>query len=820
MTALGQDLRYALRMLRQSPGFAAVAIVTLALGIGANTAIFTVVQSVLLKPLPFERPGELVRVTADLTGQGLKDVGASVPELFDYRDRAGIFSAASGLFSIDANITGMDRPERAEALLVDVSYFDILGVKAQVGRLFAPSDYRPGIAEVAVVSDGWWRRHYAADPNVVGKTCRLDDDLYTIIGVAPRGFRHPGRFIQNDVEIWAPTGWIASPFQPTPNRRAYFLQGVLARLKPGVTPAAAQRRIDSLAGAWRQEFSKDYPPQDGWTPQVRPLRDDLVGNVRPALLVLLTAVGFVLLISCANVANLLLARASGRRREIAVRQALGAPRGRLIRQLLTESLLLSLSGGALGLAVAAWGVDLLVRMSPSTLPRLGEVRLDAGVLLFTLVVSMATGLIFGIAPALQASASQLSATLQDTARGSAGARGNRVRSLLVVTEFALAVVLLVGAALLVRTLWRLQRVHPGFDPKGVVMASLWLPQPNIPENGRYFSNAAQASLYRRLIQRVQALPGVAAASGSVRVPFGSARATGPFRIEGGDPERWTGSAEMSSPATGYFATLRIPLLRGRFFTDQDEEKAPAVAIISDALAQKYFAGQDPIGRRLQMPARTGPGPWMTIVGVVGDVKTAGLDLDERPLLYRPMLQAPSLLFTLLVRGSATPAALSSAIEQELRAIDPELPIYGVRTMEGAMASTFGERRFAMQLLGIFAIVALLLSAVGVYGVVAYGVSQRTREIGIRMALGARPADVRRMLLREGGRLAALGVMAGVAGALVLTRAMSALLYGVGPRDPATFAAVPAVLAAVALAATYFPARRASRVDPLSALRAE
>ena len=822
MTTFSQDVRYAVRMLVRSRGFTAIAVATLALGIGANAAIFSVVNAVLLRPLPFERPGELVRVTGDLKGQGLTDVGLSPPELFDYQDRAGIFGQVSGLYPINANITGGDRPERAEVLLVDTNYFSLLGVRPQVGRFFEPADYRTGIAEIAVISDGWWRRHYAADPSVIGKTMRLDDDMYTIVGVAPPGFRHPGRSIETDVEIWSPAGWRTSPFRGEPNRRAYFLQGGLARLKPGLSLAAAQQRLDVFAGELRRQFPTEYPNAEGWSPRILPLQDDLVGNVRPALLVLMAAVGFVLLIACANVANLLLARASVRRRELAIRQAMGAGRLRLVRQLLTESLVLALAGGGLGLALSSWGVQLLVRMSPTNIPGLTDTGPDPRVLLFTLVASLATGILFGTLPALQASGPGLSETLQDSARGSStGRRGRRLRSLLVVAEFALALVLLVAAGLLVRTLWQLQQVDPGFDAKGVTMASLWLPQPNIPESGRYFQNNAQVTLYKRILERVGTMPGVESVAASTRVPFGSNRGGGAFEIEGRDPDReGRAGAQFASVSTGYFHTLRIPLVRGRVFTEQDEEKAMPVAVVSDSLARKFFSKEDPVGRRIRIPGRLQPGPWMTIVGVVRDVKTEALDALDSPILYRPMLQASSLNMTLLVRGGGSPAALGASIEKEVRAADPELPIYGVRTMDEAMSSTVDQRRFAMNLLLLFAVTALLLSAIGVYGVIAFSVAQRRHEIGIRMALGARPGDVQRLLLRQGARLALAGVGLGLAGAFVLTGALSALLYGVSPRDPLTFGGIAALLTAVALAASYLPARGASRLDPIKALRSE
>jgi putative ABC transport system permease protein len=828
MNTLLQDLRYAARMLRKNPGFTAVAVATLALGIGANTAIFSVVHAVLLKPLPFDRPDELVRITADAKGQGLVDAGLSPPELFDYREKSGAFSAVSGLYPVNANITGVERPERAEVLLVDVNYFDLLGVKAQVGRIFQPADYRPGIAEIAVISDGWWRRHYATDPGVLGKTFRLDDDLYTIVGVAPPGFRHPGQSLQTDVEVWAPAGWSANPFRLPIPRGANFLRGALARLRPGVTVEGAQRRLDALAETFRREYPKDYRAANGWAPRVIPLQQDVVGATRPALIVLLAAVGFVLLIACANVANLLLARASGRRREIAVRQALGAGRRRLVRQLLTESLVLSLAGGAAGLALAGWGVEALVRLAPASLPRVTEIRVDLPVLLFTLCASVATGLLFGLVPALQTAGGDMSATLKDSGRGSAGGRGKSVRSVLVVAELALALVLLTGAALLLRTLARLQRVDAGFRPAHLVTASVWLPQPNIPENGRYFKNEPQVLLYRRILDRVRAIPGVEAADAATRVPFAAFPAINQFLIEGRDPERGgTGAADFSSASTGYFATLGIPLKSGRVFDAHDVEGSARVAIVSESLARRFFPGENAVGRRIAFPLPASPAPgapqgprWMEIVGVVGDVKTLALDADERPAVYRPLEQAPSLSWTLVVRTRLAPGPLAAAIEQEIHAIDPELPLYAVRTMDEAMARTLAQRRFAMRLLALFAAAALLLSAVGISGVIAYSVAQRTHEIGIRMALGAQPRDVRRMLLGEGARLAALGVALGLAGAFVLTRLMASLLYGVGPRDPLTFLLVTGVLGAVALAATDLPARRASRVDPMAALRSE
>jgi putative ABC transport system permease protein len=824
------DIRYALRTAWRDSSFSLIAVVTLALGIGANTALFTIVNAVLLAPLPFRSPEQLVRVTVDFTRQAVRDAGLSIPELFDLR-RSGMFDEIAGVWPISANLTETDEPERIETALVDANYFSLLGVGAELGRVFALSDAQPGIAEVAVISDALWKRRFGGDPNVLGRRIRIDNDMYSIIGVAPRSFRHPGRGTETDVEVWAPAGWLGSPFPPEPIRRAYLLQGGLGRLKAGFTPASVQQQLDALAGELRQKYPVDYPAGAGWTLRVIALHDDLIGDVRPALLTLVAAVGFVLLIACANVANLLLARSSVRQREIAIRRALGAGRARLVRQLLTESVLLAAAGGALGLLMAVWGVDVLVQLSPPSLPRLHHVSVNAVVLAFTAGLSILTGVLFGLAPAIQGSHSDLQQVMRDATRSaSASARATRLRSVLVVGQFALALVLLVGAALLVQSFWRLQRVSLGFNPSSVLTARIWLPQPNLPETGPYFKHEARVAFYRRVLDRVAALPGVQAAGGVTNLPLGGVHGRFSFAVEGRAVD--TGDIPASEGVLvtpGYFRALGVELLRGRLFDDHDDDHAPAAAIVSESFAQQFFPGDDPLGKRIGPGVRGRPasGPqqaaavaWLTIVGVVRDVKSARLDARAAPLLYRPVLQTSNLNLTLVVRTSQDPAALAASIRREVRAVDANEPVFSVRTMDAVVASALAERRFTMLLLALFAVTALALSAIGIYGVMAYFVTQRTHEIGIRMALGASRRDVIGMVLGVGVRLAASGVVLGLVGALAITRAIATLLFGVSPRDPGTLIALSVTLTAVALVACYVPARRATRVDPIRALRYE
>jgi predicted permease len=821
METLLQDLRFGVRMLLKKPALTAIAVLTLALGIGANTAIFSVVNTVLLRPLSFPHPERLVRVTSDFNRLNLTDAGMSSLELADYRDHAGIFEQISGVYPIDANITWINQPERLEVLMVDVNYFSMLGADAQLGRIFQPDDYQPGIPEIVVISDGLWRRRYGADPNVIGKKIGLDNDLYVVVGVMPPGFRHPGRTLQNEVEVWAPSGWIAAPWPNNPPRSARFIPSAIGRLKPGITLAAAQSRLDALANDFRTQFPLDYPPEAGWSPRLIGLQDDLVGNVRPALLVLLAAVGLVLLIACANVANLLLVRAAARQREIALRRALGAGRVRLIRQMLTESVLLAIVGGALGLVIAVFGVAQLMQLSPANLVRLGDVSVDKFVLLFTLGVSLGTGILFGLMPAIQASNPDLQETLKDAARGATGGkRRNRVRNLLVITEFALALMLLISAALLIRSFRQLQNVDPGFNPQNVLTVRLKLPQPNLPETGPYFKHEARLTLYRRVLERVAGLPGVQAVGVVSQLPLSGERSSESFMIEGQPLDADSiNTAQPFLANPDYFNALGIQLVKGRLFTESDDERAQGVVIVSQTMVNKFFRDTDPIGKRIRFGGHESQAPWQTIIGIVRDVKLEGLEFENKPQIYRSLLQVSSNSMALAIRAT-NPATLGSAVRAAVRAGDPDLPTFGIRTMEEVMAVSVSQQRFTMALLGVFAFIALVLSSVGIYGVMSYSVSQRTHEIGIRMALGAESRDVMKLVLGQGLLLTVTGMAIGLVATRLVTRFLQFLLFGISSADFVTYATITVALGVVALLACYLPARRATKVDPMIALRYE
>jgi predicted permease len=825
-----QDLRYALRMLRKSPGFTAIAVLTIALGIGATTAIFSVVDATLLRPLPYPQPEQLVSIQDDLPGSGARDVGMSAPEWEDL-EHSGIFEYVSPTWFDENNLTGSSQPQRVRILIAAPNYFALLGVKPQLGRTFNPLDHSPGLLEEVVISDGLWKRAFGGDPKILDKSVRLDTDLYRVVGVMPPGFDAPGRIgEERNIEVWAATSFYGTPLPDHPPRNPRILPTAIARLKPGLTLASAQGRLDALVAAVQKEFPQDYPLEGGWKVRLSPLKERVVGNVRQSLLLLLGAVGLLLLIGCVNVANLLLARASARGREMALRQALGAGRKSLISQLLTESLLLSLLGGVVGLVILLSTKALLLQAMPQSLPRLNAVSVNWTVLLFALVVSLGAGVIFGLAPALHTGRVDLTVALKESARGSTGSGDQaRTRRVLVAAEFALSLVLMIAAGLLLRSFWDLLNVQLGFRPESAIAVRTRLPAPNFPENDRYRTTAQEAPFLREVLRRAKALPGVeeAAIGDPAAVPLDeSLRALKKisegeffFTVEGRPVENEPPSvAERSSVTPEYFHLLGIPLLRGRLFNTDDSEAAPQVAVVNDGFARTFWPEQSPVGKRFR--STRVDSPWITVVGVIANARTESLAEADVPKVYLNLYQARERRLTIFLRGHLNPALLAEQVREQVQAVDPALPVTGAQTLTETVSASLAERRFSMEMIALFALTALLLAGLGIYGVISYMVSERTHEIGIRLALGAESRNILRMVLRQGLSLALGGAAVGLVCALIASHLMAGLLYGVRPTDPLTFLGITLLLIGVALLACYIPARRAMRVDPMVALRHE
>ena len=823
MTTLFQDVRYGLRLLWKSPGFTIVAVLSLALGVGANTAIFSIVNAVLLRSLPFSHPERLVKIVASNRGVGAQDIGLSVLELDDLRTKAGVFDQVTAIVSGPSNLTGGEHPQHLEILEVSPNYFSMLGTSAHIGRVFGPGDEAQGFAEAIVISDSLWARGFGRDPGILGRKMQLDNDPYTIVGVLPPGFRHPGSTASTDVEIWITAGFRAVPFAK-PTRSLRNLPGAIGLLKPGISVEQAQSRLNAFTAQLQAEYATDYPAGSGWSIEVEPLQQSLTGNVRPMLLVLMGAVALIILLALVNVANLLLARASGRQREMAVRLAMGATRSRMIRQLLTESMILSLVSGVVGVLSAIAALH-FVKYLPVQIPGLAEVQVDWTVLAFALLVSLLAGLGFGLVPALQSSKAEIAVAMREGARGSGtSAKTNRLRGLLIASEAALAVVLMVGAGLLLRTFWGLLQENPGFNPSRIVTADLYLPHPNIPEMDRYAKPEIFNSFVRETVRRVSAIPGVDLASMTSDLPVAHLSRSRPVTIEDRPDESGKGLfAEVTSVTPDYFKVLQASLVRGRYFTEEDDTGKQPVAIVDESTARTYWPDGDPIGRRVSIRGTRDAAnpPPCTVVGVIKDINSDGLDQAGSPHIYRPIYQFPgSRAFSksVTVRTSLSATRLEPEIRREIQAVDPDLPVFNVRTMNDVIDGSLASRRFSAELVGVFALVALLLASVGIYGLLAYMVGQRSHEIGVRMALGAMPSTIAKMIVTRGVGLAGIGVGIGLILSCYMAPLISSLLYGVTPIDPEVFIAVPLILMIVVLLASYIPARRAARVNPIVALR--
>ncbi len=827
------DLKYAVRMLRISRGFSFVAIATIALGIGATTAIYSVIDATLLHPLPYPHPSELVRIEANLPGVGAHDVGLSIPELRDLQN-SGIFQYVSLSFFGTNNLTGSAQPMSIASKSVTPAYFAVLGVDAQLGRTFDPHDATPGFNNEVVISDGLWKRAFGGDPHILGKTLRLDNDPAHVVGVMPASFRDQGpNSEQRGTELWAAGGFSDDP-APPPMRGTRLPFETIARLQPGLSPEAAQGGLDALVASLKKQYPADYPSQGAWTLHLTPLAETLVGNVRQSLILLFGAVGLVLLISCVNVANLLLARASARGREMAVRQALGAARMRLIRQLLTESLLLFVLGGITGFAVLFCARKFLLQFVPESLPRLNDISISWGVLAFAIVVSVTAGIIFGLAPAWLTSRLDLNTTLRQEGRGSNGSRRrSRLRQVLVIGELALSLVLMVASGLLLRSFWDLFKVQLGFNPTRVTAIETSLPNPNDPKTDIYRTATQEAVLLREVLRRNRTLPGVeeTAVSDLAAVPLGHGQ--NDLRmiplVREGQQVRSSQPPLIDTLIVSpeYFHLVGMTLLRGRLFADQDLEATPLIAVINQAAARKYWPGkdgkgEDPVGKRVHLLGRLGRAKpdWTTIVGVIADARTESLADAGVPQMYLDIYQRPAKFLAFYLRGQVDPAAISAQVRTQIQAVDPEIPVFHAETLDDVLSSSLSVRRFSMEMVALFAATALLLAGLGIYGTISFLVHEQSREIAIRLALGAQRSNILKMVLRQGLTLAAAGAGVGLAGALIVSHLMAGLLFGVSPNDLTTFAGVTLVLTTVAIAASYIPALRAMRLDPITTLHSE
>jgi putative ABC transport system permease protein len=816
METLWYDLSHGIRTLFKSPGFTAVAVLSLAIGIGANSAIFSVTNALLLRPLPYKDADRLVILWSRSPGLNVPQDWFSPGQYLDVKTQNTVFDETAISIGASFNLTGQSTPEHVDGARISSSMFSLLGANAMMGRVFQTEEDQPGKPPTVILGYGFWQRYFGGEDGVIGRTLTMNGNDYTVVGVMPAGFS-----LNNEVMPAVNGIQNADLLVPLPlsesarSNRGNEDFNIFARLKPSITIAQAQAEMDIIADRMKQQYPQNYPPNGGLTISVVPLLQQVVGDISLALKVLFGAVGFVLLIACANVANLLLSRAAVRQKELAIRAAVGASRGRLIRQLLTESMLLALAGGLAGAGVAVLTIKALRVFGPDNIPRLNEVGIDGRVMVFTCFVALLTGVSFGLVPALRASRVDLNEVLKEGGRsGASGRGGHRTRKLLVVSEVALSLLLLIGAGLLIRSYQRVWNAYPGFDSHNVLSLRLTLPAVKYPKPDTI------TQFYRRVVERLNEAPEVESVATTYSLPMSTvALAWEPISIEGyvpnGAQELIISNVRIVSPE--YFNTMRIPLLSGRYFDEHDTKGAPETVIVDEAMAERFWPNENPIGKRLQ---RGGSGSWRTVVGVISDAKQYSSEKEPPIAVYYPFEQFGARNMFLVIRTSRDPAGMTEAITKEIQALDPEMPVFDVSTMDQRLHDSLARRRFSMFLLGLFAVVASILAAIGIYGVMAYAVNERTREIGIRLALGAQPASVLQLVIRQAMVLASLGIATGLACAFALTRVMASLLYGVSATDALTFVITPLVLGCVALLASFLPARRAARVDPMIALRCE